>query len=407
MAEGASVILSAIFRLYQDIQQRIHTMRVNQFEFVFLMERCAALIQPMQGLQNDPSKLVGKEKALKNVEIIFQYIYHFSQLKRFHETGFLAKLEKAYYAFDDAATLKDLSEKLTTVSQDLGLVLQIHTTIGLNEIKESRAQIVKESLEFLGKEDLLEDQTATIETIKATIEEGIESYTNLSMVLDGKIDMDVKPTDTTAAITIANSDNGNVVAVSTAPQLPPTPPTPPTRLSTSFFTRLFSGSNKSTKPASKREEQAKNQQEEPTIKGERDSSKATVTASTTASGTIPQSLEKKAVLHSIQLTRLEFNEHKDKLIGQGSFGEVFASQYKNQPVAVKRLPGTLHQVKDPTLLRSLKREALIMQYVSHPNIVGFFGASMEKGLLLLELADCSLDDALYGDMLFQRVVICH
>ena len=39
-----------------------------------------------------------------------------------------------------------------------------------------------------------------------------------------------------------------------------------------------------------------------------------------------------------------------------------------------------------------------MQCVNHPNIIGFLGASKERSIILIELAHCSLVDALYGNI---------
>eukprot|EP01031_Cornospumella_fuschlensis_P027659 gene27659-33403_t len=102
-------------------------------------------------------------------------------------------------------------------------------------------------------------------------------------------------------------------------------------------------------------------------------------------------------LAPINFTRLAFDPSKNKRIGQGSYGEVFACSYKSNSVALKRFPRVLEKGVSSQFVKSIRKEALIMQHVDHPNIIGFVGASLERGMLLMELALCSLDDCMYSE----------
>ncbi|RYG63770.1 hypothetical protein EON64_15275, partial [archaeon] len=133
---------------------------------------------------------------------------------------------------------------------------------------------------------------------------------------------------------------------------------------------------------------------------------ALVAAPTKRNAVVPLSPvnEGKADMRFLELRRiifseLEFDEFTAVKLGQGGYGEVFTCIYKKKPAALKRFPALSKQQQrsfDPKVLRSIKREALIMQHIDHRNILKFYGGSIEHGLLLMELAACSLHDVLHN-----------
>lgn len=87
---------------------------------------------------------------------------------------------------------------------------------------------------------------------------------------------------------------------------------------------------------------------------------------------------------------------KDRMLGQGSFGEVWMGHYKGKRIAVKRvfLPEDADE-KEETL-EDFHKEMEILQMLNHPNIVHFFGAVQEDPhyAVLTELCEGSVVDLL-------------
>ena len=81
-------------------------------------------------------------------------------------------------------------------------------------------------------------------------------------------------------------------------------------------------------------------------------------------------------------------------LGEGSFGKVYSGKYFDERVAIKYFPNVGKQLRE-TDLKAVRREAMIMQVAVHHNIIQFKGASFDDGVLVLELASCSLFDAIY------------
>jgi surface protein len=316
-------ILRGVYGLYLAIRETVDKMDSNRKELVFLSERCDALFIPLTEFQSRPDLLKGKEKVLANAEKLLSRILLLIQEPRFHKKTWEGKLLRCRFAYDDAVTLKDFSEKLTYLAGDLGVVLQLSATVELREIKDSRATSIKEALEIIGRQDLLTGHVS-MEAIKAELDKVIQSTNSLGLVVTDQVDL----------------------STSSIPS-----PTKPSSTSTKDTTFKV------------------------VVKANNEDVKTHITA--------------------VNFTRLEFDEETSEQLGQGSFGAVYACMYKNKPAALKQLSRTLGQVKDPTLLRALKKEALIMQCVSHPNIIEFLGASLERNILILELAIGSLDDVLY------------
>lgn len=88
----------------------------------------------------------------------------------------------------------------------------------------------------------------------------------------------------------------------------------------------------------------------------------------------------------------------NSLLGVGGFGSVYRCEYNGRPAAVKQFACLLEQAPDEADKRRIKREALIMQLASfHPNVIGFLGASVKQGMIVMELAPFSLHDLLFKE----------
>jgi serine/threonine protein kinase len=99
-------------------------------------------------------------------------------------------------------------------------------------------------------------------------------------------------------------------------------------------------------------------------------------------------------LTQVDLKKLEWNPNSASTkIGYGAFSTVCTGKYKKEYVAIKVIQqlGTM-TARD---LKLITKEAMIMQFADHPNILKLKGVSLAKGLLVMELALCSLADYLH------------
>ena len=105
-------------------------------------------------------------------------------------------------------------------------------------------------------------------------------------------------------------------------------------------------------------------------------------------------LNSRPELRHIDLAKLDWDQNNisDRL-GQGAFSVVWKGKYNNQPVAIKQVLNltTLSQ-KD---IRTITKEALLMQFSDHAHVLKVEGVCLPQGLLVMELALCSLSEYLY------------
>lgn len=80
-------------------------------------------------------------------------------------------------------------------------------------------------------------------------------------------------------------------------------------------------------------------------------------------------------------------------LGQGGFSTVTIGMYKNEYVAIKHVHH-LEQMSEKDI-KMVTKEAMIMQFADHPNILGLKGVHLTQRLLVMELALCSLADYLH------------
>lgn len=100
-------------------------------------------------------------------------------------------------------------------------------------------------------------------------------------------------------------------------------------------------------------------------------------------------------LHMIDMKKLVWDSSKAKNnIGMGTFSNVIVGQYNKEYVAIKQLRVDVDKMT-PRDLKTIQKEAMIMQYANHRNILTIKGANLSKGIIVMELAVCSLSDYLY------------
>jgi serine/threonine protein kinase len=69
-----------------------------------------------------------------------------------------------------------------------------------------------------------------------------------------------------------------------------------------------------------------------------------------------------------------------KLLGKGSFGEVYRGKLHGKEVAIKKLNAT---ALEEEVLADFRHEVDLMLNLHHPNILLFMGACTQKGNLLI------------------------
>jgi serine/threonine protein kinase len=97
-----------------------------------------------------------------------------------------------------------------------------------------------------------------------------------------------------------------------------------------------------------------------------------------------------------ELTKIDFKKLKlatKKLLGKGTSAKVFECQYGEKLIAVKQIQDFDNLKEDEA--QRVRREVLLLQHMSHKNIIQFFGADLEKGMFLLELGNTSLHQVIH------------
>lgn len=93
--------------------------------------------------------------------------------------------------------------------------------------------------------------------------------------------------------------------------------------------------------------------------------------------------------------QLRWNKkNASSIMGRGRYGIVYSGQYDKDQVAIKFFKD-LNLGMDTQVMKSIQREALILQNLDHPNVVKFHAASLEEGIIILELGIHSLDVILH------------
>ena len=82
------------------------------------------------------------------------------------------------------------------------------------------------------------------------------------------------------------------------------------------------------------------------------------------------------------------------VIGRGQYGVVYSCRYNHRAMALKEFQ-SIGQLSNEMLCK-IQREAAIMSLLRHKNIVSFEGFSLSDGIIIMELAHCSLFSLLHN-----------
>eukprot|EP01036_Dinobryon_divergens_P028166 gene28166-37066_t len=104
-------------------------------------------------------------------------------------------------------------------------------------------------------------------------------------------------------------------------------------------------------------------------------------------------LSSKPVLREIDISKLQWNPDSTDKLGQGAFSVVRKGKYDEKPVAIKQVLNLA--TLSPKDARTITKEAMLMQFANHTHIMRVVGVCLPKGLLVMELALCSLFEYLY------------
>lgn len=84
---------------------------------------------------------------------------------------------------------------------------------------------------------------------------------------------------------------------------------------------------------------------------------------------------------------LKLNDIKiEKQIGSGASADVFKGVYREMDVAIKKL--RFGQMANEKMLLEFQREVGTLTRVRHPNLVMFFGASADRGHVIIVTEFC-------------------
>lgn len=107
-------------------------------------------------------------------------------------------------------------------------------------------------------------------------------------------------------------------------------------------------------------------------------------------------------IDGVDMSVLEWDKTNPKnILGKGSFATVFKCDYDGVLCALKLFENL--NMLSYKALKSVKREARIMNMASHANIIAFRGFDVESGIIVCELAECSLHDVLHRNELRHRI----
>ena len=89
--------------------------------------------------------------------------------------------------------------------------------------------------------------------------------------------------------------------------------------------------------------------------------------------------------------------HREKdVLGSGGYGYVLKGAFKGEPVAIKAMFGNDTKNVPASVTKMMRREAMIMCSLNHPNILKIHGVVSERGWIVMELCEGgALDEVLH------------
>lgn len=305
--------------------------------------RCAILVEPLELLKKESKNIIKYSNAIKQLDLVLQKCLEY--VEKMSKSSWQRICLNLAYTLSISKEYDDLNKELSTVSADLNFSISIDQ----NLIDQAKAN----------------DDAKTMQTIFELLE------------VNGQMTTDIK-----SSVELQNNLLFDKLVKFE-----------------SMFNDLFERTNTLLEIVNNDETINSNNNNKGNIMNKIDHNKSKFDLNN---------------LNELNLTQLEWNEtylnsrgsingpnnnNDDNDIetkGIGSFGSVFACNYYGIKVALKHFNNfSNNYMINKTDLLKMKREALIMQNCVHRNIVSFIGCSIEKGLIAMELATCSLSDILY------------
>lgn len=358
MAETIKLILLVI----STIKERSELVNSNREKCLLLSRRINNLIEPLNLILKRDSPL--EDNLLQPVQDLQRVINECSEcIDKFGGNTFVSSIYNVARAASIEQTFVELHVKLSQIAQDL------HINISVDAIENERAARIDNEAMMSMVYEMLEVNGQATEQLRSSVVlqshvlmkklEGMEHLiqrTNTLLALVGQDDdlclQEASTTNTSMAQNIRSS----------VPSPPPKPDKKPVNSNVSFL--------------------------------------STTTVSITTSNFSPNyNSSGNRKLIEINMSNLQFNENDPlssasvlSLVGKGSFASVYKVNYYDCEVVLKHFQLSNATAED---LRKIEREAMIMQTILHRNVVSFVGASLERGIILMEAATCSLYDVLH------------
>jgi len=337
--------IGIIFTSILTLKQLYVDVEGNKKDCRNLIARCSALEKPLQAIQADKERLLSSQEALSGLQSVLEDCVTFC--KKYTGKRWLVKAYRNING-NDKDRFAELNARISASSTDLQLGVNFDSMSGVSQgIFNLRHHLGDDMTEIKARmseltnmvQGLLQSRGGTVIAEPPNAEMITEAITNSEALLaiSEQEDRDL------------SSDNDRTL------------PVPP--LSTSNSTVHTS-----------------------------DSTTSSLSASTQPS----HSAKAQSSLLPIDHSQLVWHKEPASLLGAGAFGAVYKGEYLRTPCAIKHFACLTQQSPTTRELNKIRREARILQLASfHPNIIGFRGADLDLGMLLMELATCSLYDVLH------------
>lgn len=339
------VLISNIISLIHSIKFRVDTVEGNQERCKILEMRCNVLVKPLKLLMKEPKNIIKYNNAIHQLDIVVKKCLDY--VEKMSRSSWQRICLNLAYALSISKDYDDLHKQLSTVSADLNF------NISIDQKLIDQAKAIDDAKTMQSILELLEVNGQMTNDIKSSVS------LQHNLLFDKLVKFESMFNDlferTNTLLAIVNNDESN--------------------------------NKKSNNNDNK--------------------------------GKVDKKLHYNTELfdfnklNELNLTQLEWDESylsnrgsissasnndNDNIEtkGVGTFGSVFACNYYGIKIALKHFNNisgnnTINKID----LLKMKREALIMQNCIHRNIISFIGCSIEKGLIAMELATCSLSDILY------------
>lgn len=404
---GNTVILIHLIRA---LENQAHIAEGNQERCKLLSRRCSAFIPPLEVLASNKhvnggvSKTNVNNKAhttptitsantkviLKQIENLKHIISKCSQfIEHYGGPGWKLTFNRFFNAHVIEEEFKSLNEQLSQAAIDLNLGISIKTSQYIQEnesaLKSDCACMVDflrqvEEIHNLERADLKQHQKQQENNIQLLIKLLIQNINSKNPDVIKHSNNLFRLAEENQYLDSIDSSKKNTF---------PSPPTTP-----SMKQIVLTSSEETSSSSSETALSIPTLSSIPEVQNSSSASSSTIASTTTTTNTNNTSdilFKEAAIIHQ---NLLQWDEYDDsRIIGQGNYGTVYVALYQNQPVALKQFKN--FHFLTPKELSSIKREALIMQSCRHLNIIEFVGVDLIRGILLSELAYCSLDTVMY------------